>query len=492
MWKAPHWSAARPSRASASRQSTSDRVLGAVALRALGNARDVGLVGLAEVGGEGVRDRAVLAHPGDGAARVEAAREGDADALADRERAEDRRRSASAPTLTPSPVRGDGGTRPRARAPVCGVARRDEDGVVARDRSGDVGQPGGVDRIGERSGEARAVSARRAATRTASARPPSAERRRSARRAAPEIGRAGKRVHEPAFGVADLDETELRDVARDGRLHGFDARRAQRLGDLRLRRQRLLAGRAGESSPAARTSSSREHLREQVECERRLVGGERQRRRQAERLLAGAADHEAVLERGRRPPGAAGRSSSTASSRPSPRTSPRAARPAEAAPRSRARARAARRRPCRRLHTLPRRRRGCRRTSRRGRRARSRSAPRRRRGARRSAARSRGPSRASPRRARRRSAARRRTRRCARRPSAPRRESASRRARPRARAPAASVSGGERMHAALALHGLEQDRCGLRADVLGECLRRREDARPGRAARTLRASPAAR
>ena len=54
-----------------------------------GTARDVGLVVLAEVGGERVRDRAALAHPRERAAGVEAARERDADALADGERAED-------------------------------------------------------------------------------------------------------------------------------------------------------------------------------------------------------------------------------------------------------------------------------------------------------------------------------------------------------------------------------------------------------------------
>ena len=52
--------------------------------------------------------------------------------------------------------------------------------------------------------------------------------------------------------------------------------------------------------------------------------------------------------------------------------------------------------------------------------------------------------------------------------------------------------GRERVHAALALHRLEQDRGGVRADVLGERLRRREARRRARAARTPRASPAGR
>ena len=47
------------------------------------------LVGLAEVRGVGVRDRAVLAHPEQGGARVEPSRERDADSLADREALQD-------------------------------------------------------------------------------------------------------------------------------------------------------------------------------------------------------------------------------------------------------------------------------------------------------------------------------------------------------------------------------------------------------------------
>ena len=63
--------------------------LGAVGERALRDVGDVVLVDLAEVGGEGVRDAALLADPGDGDGRVEAAREGDPDAFTDRQRLED-------------------------------------------------------------------------------------------------------------------------------------------------------------------------------------------------------------------------------------------------------------------------------------------------------------------------------------------------------------------------------------------------------------------
>src|SRR5579862_1533814 len=64
-------------------------VLGAVAQRALRDGGDVRLVRLAEVGGERIRHGAALAHPGERAARVEAAGEGDADVLADRKGRQD-------------------------------------------------------------------------------------------------------------------------------------------------------------------------------------------------------------------------------------------------------------------------------------------------------------------------------------------------------------------------------------------------------------------
>ena len=60
--------------------------LGAVLLGPVRHAAEVGLVVLAEVGGVGVGDGALVAHPGDGGRRVEAAGEGDADPLADGQR----------------------------------------------------------------------------------------------------------------------------------------------------------------------------------------------------------------------------------------------------------------------------------------------------------------------------------------------------------------------------------------------------------------------
>ena len=61
----------------------------AVPARPLRNRVDVRLVVLSEVGREGVGDRAMLAHPRERAAGVEPAGEGDADALAGGQRAED-------------------------------------------------------------------------------------------------------------------------------------------------------------------------------------------------------------------------------------------------------------------------------------------------------------------------------------------------------------------------------------------------------------------
>src|SRR5207302_195103 len=60
------------------------RLLGAVPQRAARDVIVIGLVGLTEVGRIRVRDRALLPHPVQGGARIEAARKRNADALADR------------------------------------------------------------------------------------------------------------------------------------------------------------------------------------------------------------------------------------------------------------------------------------------------------------------------------------------------------------------------------------------------------------------------
>ena len=88
MWKAPQAIAARPSSTSGA-LAVDGRESSAPYCSARSGTRDVGLVVLAEVGGVGARDRALLAHPRDGDRGVEAAGEGDADALADGEGGQD-------------------------------------------------------------------------------------------------------------------------------------------------------------------------------------------------------------------------------------------------------------------------------------------------------------------------------------------------------------------------------------------------------------------
>ena len=175
---------------------------------------------------------------------------------------------------------------------------------------------GGVDRVGERRGEpARRHDHEQVPGRREAARPAA---QRAGQLVEPaDVGRARQRVDEPALVVAHLDEAELVDVARDGRLHGLDARR-----------------RASASATSACVESGRCWTRRRiVPCRSNFVVM-RAPRRAARRassassaesvsggvrrsvLLAGAADHEAVLERllrrparpgGRARPRAAGR-----------------------------------------------------------------------------------------------------------------------------------------------------------------------------------------
>ena len=72
-----------------------DRLLGADLPRAGRYPSHVGLVGLAEVGGQGIGNRALLTDPGDRDGGVEAAGERDADTLADGQRSEDPGHGAS-------------------------------------------------------------------------------------------------------------------------------------------------------------------------------------------------------------------------------------------------------------------------------------------------------------------------------------------------------------------------------------------------------------
>ena len=82
MWKAPHCSAAMPFGDQLRAAVDQARLLGAVLQRAARDVVVVGLVGLAEVGGVGVGDGALAAHPVQRGARVEAAGKRDADLFA--------------------------------------------------------------------------------------------------------------------------------------------------------------------------------------------------------------------------------------------------------------------------------------------------------------------------------------------------------------------------------------------------------------------------
>ena len=157
-------------------------------------------------------------------------------------------------------------------------------------------EPGGVDRVGERRGEpARSHDHAEVPGGREPARPAAQGGGQLVEPA--QVGGARQRVHEPPRFVPHLHETELRDVPRDGRLHGLDAGRVQRLGDLGLRRERLLLDEPEDRALALELRGHWSHLREQIDGECGLVGREGQRRGQAQRALAGAADHEPVAER---------------------------------------------------------------------------------------------------------------------------------------------------------------------------------------------------
>src|SRR5436853_1669403 len=113
-------------------------------------------------------------------------------------------------------------------------ARRDEDRVLARDRSQDEGMPAVVDRVGERDGEtARRLDHDEGVVRLDGERGAAEEEREIAHAVC--VRRAGRRVDEAAARTAYLPQPELLDVARDGRLDRLVAFLVKRLGDLCLR-----------------------------------------------------------------------------------------------------------------------------------------------------------------------------------------------------------------------------------------------------------------
>ncbi len=220
------------------------------------------------------------------------------------------------------------------------VAGGDEDRVLAGERARDLCERGLVDRLGQ--GGRRAPAAVWTTSSCAARRhlaDPAPERRRELVEPV-EVGGAGERVDQAPRLVAHLHQPELGDVARDGRLHRLDAVRRGAPRRPRSASTAAAAGRAEGSPPAARTSSSPDHLPQDLDRPVRLIRRDRERRREPERRLARGADEQAPLERRRRPRALpAGRARSRGAGR-APRTPGSAS---KRAPTPRGRGRAARR-----------------------------------------------------------------------------------------------------------------------------------------------------
>src|SRR5262249_41821075 len=122
-------------------------------------------------------------------------------------------------------------------------AGHDENRVLARDGSEDVGVDGLVDRLAQRARETGRGEDEDEVLVALDAERPAAERELEVAQAVG-IGRAGRRVDESAAARADLDEAELLDVARHGRLDDLVPQLAKRLRELGLRRDRPLADQA--------------------------------------------------------------------------------------------------------------------------------------------------------------------------------------------------------------------------------------------------------
>ena len=258
MWNAPQRSATSASLASASVQSTSTASSAPYCARPLRHRADVRLVVLAEVGREGVRDRAVLAHPRERAARVEAARERDPDALADGQRAEDDARACRrlARTLTRARPRCSAGRARASSAPVMPSRAATKIVLSPAIVPATSARFGAVDRLGERGREPRRRADDEQPVRRRHLARPAPQRARELVQPA-NVGGARERVDEPAVRVAHLDQPELRDVARDRRLDGVDARARAARRRAPPGSRAAAAARAAGSPPAARTSSSR-------------------------------------------------------------------------------------------------------------------------------------------------------------------------------------------------------------------------------------------
>ena len=199
---------------------------------------------------------------------------------------------------------------PSVSAP-CGIARGEEDRVVARDRAGDRRVAALVDRLRERGGVPGRglhdhelpgdLDADRVAPHRGRDRPEPVG-----------VARARRRVDEPAARGAHLDEPELGDVARDGRLHrlvavGAAAPRRARPGSRSPARRRC-GGSRRDGRDAARQLPSAFPI--VARARSTSSGGDDERRQQPQHVGAGGEDEQALLaapvDDRRRPGGRAG------------------------------------------------------------------------------------------------------------------------------------------------------------------------------------------
>src|SRR5215207_2743884 len=197
------------------------------------------------------------------------------------------------------------------------LSRRDEDRVVAGDRSCDVAERRCVEHAGKRVCVARRRRDDEQVARGNERQREPAERGGQLAQAV-EVACARVRVDEPPVLVANLDEPELRDVARDGRLDGFEAAVAQRLRDLGLRRELAVVHEAQDRALPFELAAHRTSSRIASPCSSssavRVSGGV------SRKVLSPAVPTSRPRSRQSATTSPAGRKSSTASSSPSPRT----------------------------------------------------------------------------------------------------------------------------------------------------------------------------
>ncbi len=231
--------------------------LGAVQHGPVGDAVDVGLVVLADVGGVGARDGALVAHPGHRHRGVEASGEGDADTFSAGQRGEDLAHVGFLTSFREEAglvrfgrtwvVEGSTGQAHESSYDVLAagrVARDHHHGVVAGDGAEHVAELGLVERRGQevrragRGAQHDEVGARLGGDEQLLAQPgqpalAGGGLARGDRRPVTTLG--GHGVHQRAGGGADLDRVELDEVAAERGLGDDDAVVGEQLAELALR-----------------------------------------------------------------------------------------------------------------------------------------------------------------------------------------------------------------------------------------------------------------